>query len=315
MAQSVEGFGAGQVTGAAMPSAGQVAGAIAPGAARASSAAVRAAGQASAGNPAHFSHARQTGEVVLDVQHLEKVYGTRTNMTRALSDVTFSVAKGEFVGIMGASGSGKSTLLNCISTIDSVTSGHVLVGGVDITAFKQSKLTKFRREQLGFIFQDSNLLDTLTARENIALPLTIARTPARQTLARVEEVARRLGILEVLDKYPYQMSGGQQQRVAAARAMVTNPAIIMADEPTGALDSKNARLLLECLETMNRSYQATVLMVTHDSFAASYTHRVVFLRDGRIFTEIDRGTSSRQEFFERIMQVVAVMGGEGSDAL
>ncbi len=262
-----------------------------------------------------FGRARQTGDTVLDVRHVEKVYGGKASSTRALADVTFSVAKGEFVGIMGSSGSGKSTLLNCISTIDSVTSGHVLVGGVDITSFKPSRLARFRREQLGFIFQDSNLLDTLTARENIALPLTIARTPARETLARVEEIARRLGILEVLDKYPYQMSGGQQQRVAAARAMVTNPAIVMADEPTGALDSRNARLLLECLETMNRGYGATVLMVTHDSFAASYAHRVVFLRDGRVFTEIDRGDSSRQDFFNRIMEVVAIMGGEASDAL
>ncbi len=252
---------------------------------------------------------------VLDVQHIEKVYGSRNNITRALADVSFSVRKGEFVGIMGSSGSGKSTLLNCISTIDSVTSGTVLVNGVNVTAFRPSRLTRFRREQLGFIFQDSNLLDTLTARENIALPLTISRVPARETLARVEDTAQRLGITEVLDKYPYQMSGGQQQRVAAARAMVTNPALIMADEPTGALDSKNARLLLECLEAMNASYQATVLMVTHDAFAASYTHRVLFLRDGRVFTELNRGAAPRQEFFNRIMEVVAVMGGEGSDAL
>ena len=252
---------------------------------------------------------------VLEVQHVEKVYGGRNAMTRALADVSFSVSEGEFVGIMGASGSGKSTLLNCISTIDTVTSGHVLVNGADITALKAGKLTRFRREQLGFIFQDSNLLDTLTARENIALPLTISRVPAAETLARVDEAARRLGIFEVLDKHPYQMSGGQQQRVAAARALVTNPALIMADEPTGALDSKNARLLLECLETMNRSYGATVLMVTHDAFAASYTHRVIFLRDGRVFTELVRGDSPRQEFFERVMEVVAIMGGEASDAL
>ena len=237
------------------------------------------------------------------------------NVTRALADVSFTVMRGEFVGIMGASGSGKSTLLNCVSTIDAVTSGNVLVNGADVTAMKSAKLTRFRREQLGFIFQDSNLLDTLTARENIALPLTISRVPAREVLMRVEAVAQRLSIKEVLDKYPYQMSGGQQQRVAAARALVTDPAIIMADEPTGALDSKNARLLLECFETMNRDYQATVLMVTHDSFAASYTHRVLFIRDGRIFTELRRGTSTRQEFFERIMEVVAMMGGEGSDAL
>ena len=252
---------------------------------------------------------------VLEVRHIEKVYGSRQNVTRALNDVSFTVERGEFLGIMGASGSGKSTLLNCVSTIDAVTSGEVLIGGVDVTRMKPAKLTRFRREQLGFIFQDSNLLDTLTARENIALPLTISRVPAKEVLRRVDEVAGRLGIHEILEKYPYQMSGGQQQRVAAARALVTEPTVIMADEPTGALDSKNARLLLESLETMNERLQATVLMVTHDSFAASYTHRVLFIRDGKIFTELRRGDSTRQAFFERIMEVVAMMGGEGSDAL
>ena len=257
----------------------------------------------------------RAGVPVLEVNHVEKVYCSRNNVTRALADVSFAVDKGEFVGIMGASGSGKSTLLNCVSTIDTVTSGNVVINGADVTRMKHAKLTRFRREQLGFIFQDSNLLDTLTARENIALPLTIARVPAKETLARVEQVAQRLDIAGVLDKYPYQMSGGQQQRVAAARALVTDPAIILADEPTGALDSKNARLLLESIETMNRQYQATVLMVTHDSFAASYTNRVLFIRDGRIFTELRRGDSPRREFFDRIMEVVAMMGGEGSDAL
>lgn len=257
----------------------------------------------------------RAGVPVLEVNHVEKVYGSRNNVTRALADVSFAVDKGEFVGIMGASGSGKSTLLNCVSTIDTVTSGNVVINGADVTRMKHAKLTRFRREQLGFIFQDSNLLDTLTARENIALPLTIARVPAKETLARVEQVAQRLDIAGVLDKYPYQMSGGQQQRAAAARALVTDPAIILADEPTGALDSKNARLLLESIESMNRQYQATVLMVTHDSFAASYTNRVLFIRDGRIFTELRRGDSPRREFFDRIMEVVAMMGGEGSDAL
>ncbi len=257
----------------------------------------------------------RAGVPVLEVNHVEKVYGSRNNVTRALADVSFAVDKGEFVGIMGASGSGKSTLLNCVSTIDTVTSGNVVINGADVTRMKHAKLTRFRREQLGFIFQDSNLLDTLTARENIALPLTIARVPAKETLARVEQVAQRLDIAGVLEKYPYQMSGGQQQRVAAARALVTDPAIILADEPTGALDSKNARLLLESIEAMNRQYQATVLMVTHDSFAASYTNRVLFIRDGRIFTELRRGDSPRREFFDRIMEVVAMMGGEGSDAL
>ena len=265
--------------------------------------------------PARATAAAPAASPVLDVRHVEKVYGSRNNVTRALADVSFTVSRGEFVGIMGASGSGKSTLLNCVSTIDAVTSGNVLIDGVDVTGMKAAKLTRFRREQLGFIFQDSNLLDTLTARENIALPLTISRVPAAETLVRVEDVAARLSISGVLDKYPYQMSGGQQQRVAAARALVTEPALIMADEPTGALDSKNARLLLECFETMNRTYGATVLMVTHDSFAASYTQRVLFIRDGRIFTELRRGTTGRQEFFNRIMEVVAMMGGEASDAL
>lgn len=252
---------------------------------------------------------------VLEVAHLEKVYGALGNVTRALNDVSFTVNRGEFVGIMGASGSGKSTLLNCVSTIDSATSGTIRINGQDVTRMKQAKLSQFRREELGFIFQDSNLLDTLTARENIALPLTIAHTNSAEISTRVQDVAARLSISQVLDKYPYQMSGGQQQRVAAARALVTDPTMIMADEPTGALDSKSARLLLESLEALNRRLRATVLMVTHDSFAASYTSRVLFIRDGKIFTELRRGDTDRRKFFDRIMEVVAMMGGEGSDAL
>ena len=248
---------------------------------------------------------------VLEVNHIEKVYGSRGAVTRALNDVSFIVETGEFVGIMGASGSGKSTLLNCVSTIDAVTSGGIFVDGQDVTKIKSAKLAKFRREQLGFIFQDSNLLDTLTARENIALPLTIGRLSADETLMRVQEMAARLNISDVLDKYPFQLSGGQQQRVAAARALVTNPKLVMADEPTGALDSKNARMLLENFE----NYNATVLMVTHDGYAASYTIRVLFIRDGRIITELRRGDDTRQAFFNRIMDVVAIMGGEVSDAL
>lgn len=248
---------------------------------------------------------------VLEVAHLEKVYGALGNVTRALNDVSFTVNRGEFVGIMGASGSGKSTLLNCVSTIDSATSGTIRINGQDVTRMKQAKLSQFRREELGFIFQDSNLLDTLTARENIALPLTIARTNSAEISTRVQDVAARLSISQVLDKYPYQMSGGQQQRVAAARALVTDPTM----KPTGALDSKSARLLLESLEALNRRLRATVLMVTHDSFAASYTSRVLFIRDGKIFTELRRGDTDRREFFDRIMEVVAMMGGEGSDAL
>lgn len=262
------------------------------------------------------SHQQKAAEPpILSVSHLEKIYGGRGNITHALTDVSFNVCRGEFIAIMGASGSGKSTLLNCISTIDAATSGHVWLNGADVTALKNRQLARFRREQLGFVFQDSNLLDTLTARENIALPLTIGHVPAAQCLERVNAVARRLNIENTLDKFPYQLSGGQQQRVSAARALVTDPAIVMADEPTGALDSKNARLLLECFETLNTRDNATVLMVTHDSFAASYAQRVIFIRDGKIFTEIRRGDTSRRTFFDRIIEVVAMMGGEGSDAL
>ena len=185
---------------------------------------------------------------VLEVAHLEKVYGALGNVTRALNDVNFTVNRGEFVGIMGASGSGKSTLLNCVSTIDSATSGTIRINGQDVTRMKQAKLSQFRREELGFIFQDSNLLDTLTARENIALPLTIARTNSAEISTRVQDVAARLSISQVLDKYPYQMSGGQQQRVAAARALVTDPTMIMADEPTGALDYETGKSILKLLQ-------------------------------------------------------------------
>lgn len=249
------------------------------------------------------------GQPVLQMTDVRKVYGGRGASTRALDGVSLSIARGEFVAIMGPSGSGKSTLLNCIATIDTPTSGTIRIAGTDTSAISRRKLADFRRTQLGFIFQDSNLLDTLTARENIALPLTIGRVPAQKTLALVEAVASTLGVSEVLDKYPYQMSGGQRQRVAAARALVTKPHLVLADEPTGALDSKNAKLLLESLEALNRSKRATVLMVTHDETAASYCQRVLFIRDGRLFSELVRGNSSRRDFFEKIMQVVAVEGG------
>lgn len=249
----------------------------------------------------------------LDCQHVEKYYGSRNNVTKAIDDISFSVEDGEFVGIMGASGSGKTTLLNCVSTIDTVTSGRILVGDRDITVLKQKDLSRFRREELGFIFQDSNLLDTLTAFENIALALTICKAPAGEITPRVQDAARQLGIAGELEKYPYQLSGGQKQRVAAARALIAEPSLILADEPTGALDSKNAKVLLESLERMNAERRATILMVTHDSYAASYCHRILFLRDGRIFNEIVRGDMARKAFFERIIEVVSFLGGEGAD--
>ena len=251
---------------------------------------------------------------VLEVKNVEKVYGGRGSATRALAGVSFTVEKGDYVGIMGASGSGKTTLLNCIATIDAPTSGSVLINGQDVTRMSSRQLSDFRREQLGFVFQDSNLLDTLTARENIALPLTIGRVPVKQIRERVDKMAAMLGIEGILDKYPYQVSGGQKQRVAAARAMVGDPKLVLADEPTGALDSKNAKLLLECFDMLNERLGATILMVTHDSFAASYCKRVVFIRDGKVFTEVVRGAATRKQFFDRIMEVVAIIGGDDADA-
>lgn len=218
-------------------------------------------------------------ETVLEVKNIEKYYGNKSNLTKAIDNISFKVEKGEFVGIMGASGSGKSTLLNCISTIDRVTAGHIIINNQDITKIKGNSLNKFRREELGFIFQDFNLLDTLTAFENIALALTIQRVGAKEIERRVKEMAEKLGITEILNKYPYQVSGGQKQRIASARAIITNPKMVLADEPTGALDSKSARQLLESFEYLNRNLKATILMVTHDAFTASYADRIIFIKD------------------------------------
>lgn len=252
---------------------------------------------------------------VLYCQNIEKSYGNKGSITQALNDISFSVEKGEYVGIMGASGSGKTTLLNCISTIDRVTAGHIYVEGQDITALKPKRLSQFRRDSLGFIFQDSSLLDTLTGYENIALALTIQRVPATEVERQVNEVSTRLSITDVLKKYPYQMSGGQKQRVAAARAIITNPSLVLADEPTGALDSKSAKMLLESFDMLNKELEATILMVTHDSFAASYCKRILFIQDGKIFNELIKGDMSRKEFFGRIIEVVSFLGGDSSDVL
>ena len=251
---------------------------------------------------------------VLSCQDVEKIYGSRDNVTRALDGVSFDVAAGEYLAVMGPSGSGKTTMLNCVSTIDRPTSGHIYVDGQDITALRAGQLSKFRRERLGFVFQDSNLLDTLTARENIALALTINHVPAKEVVARVTGVAQRLGVSEVLDKFPHEMSGGQKQRVAAARAIVTDPSLVLADEPTGALDSRNATIMLETLEMLNKSLNATILMVTHDAYAASFSDRVLFLSDGKLFNEIRQGSLSREEYFARIMEVVTFLGGEAYHA-
>ena len=222
---------------------------------------------------------------VLEVKNIEKYYGNKGNLTKAIDNISFNIAKGEFVGIMGASGSGKSTLLNCISTIDRVTSGNIKVNGEEITKLKGNKLNKFRREELGFIFQDFNLLDTLSCYENIALALTI------------------------------QVSGGQKQRVASARAIITNPKLILADEPTGALDSKAARMLLENFEYLNKVMNATILMVTHDAFTASYANRILFIKDGKIFNELVKGNDTRKQFFEKIIEVVTLLGGDLNDVI
>ncbi|OVE70587.1 multidrug ABC transporter ATP-binding protein [Clostridium diolis] len=252
-------------------------------------------------------------ENILNIQNVEKYYGNKDNVTKALDNISFRVEKGEFVGIMGPSGSGKTTLLNCISTIDKVTTGSIMIDGEDITRLKSKKLERFRRDKLGFVFQDFNLLDTLTAYENIALALTIAGKKGKEVDELVRNSAKNLGILEVLDKYPYQMSGGQKQRVASARAIVNNPKLILADEPTGALDSKSAKLLLNSIETLNKELEATILMVTHDAFTASYAHRILFIKDGNIFNELVRGEDSRKDFFNKIIDIVTLLGGDSKD--
>ena len=252
---------------------------------------------------------------ILTVTDLKKVYGKGGSLTRALDGVSLSLEAGEFVGVMGPSGSGKTTLLNCVSTIDRPSAGSIVIDGKELTRLKGKELAKFRRERLGFIFQDCNLLDTLTTYENIALSLSIIRAPAQKIDRRVREMADLLGIADCLDKYPYQMSGGQQQRCAAARAMVTHPALVLADEPTGALDSKSSQLLLDRLDELNMELGATILMVTHDAFTASCCRRVVFLRDGKLFLELHRGNDSRKVFFQKIIQVVTEMGGGMADVL
>ncbi len=254
-------------------------------------------------------------ENVLEVKNIEKYYGNKSNLTKAIDNISFNVEQGEFVGIMGASGSGKTTLLNCISTIDKVTSGHIMINREDITKLKGNNLNKFRREELGFIFQDFNLLDTLTAYENIALALTIQKVKPEIIDKKVRAIAKDLDISEILNKYPYQVSGGQKQRVAAARAIITNPKLILADEPTGALDSKSSRQLLGTFEYLNQKLDATILMVTHDAFTASYAERIIFIKDGRIFNELIKGNDTRKQFFEKIIEVQTLLGGELNDVI
>lgn len=250
---------------------------------------------------------------ILNVEKIEKYYGHKGNITKAIDNISFRVDKGEFVGIMGPSGSGKTTLLNCISTIDTVTTGRIIINNQDITALRAKAMEKFRRDELGFIFQDFNLLDTLTAYENIALALTIQKRKTPEIDKLIEQVTEKLEITDVLNKFPFQMSGGQKQRVASARALITEPSLILADEPTGALDSKSSRLLLDSFERLNKEFQATILMVTHDAFTASYAHRILFIKDGRIFNELIRGNDTRRVFFNKIIEVVTLLGGDAGD--
>ena len=241
---------------------------------------------------------------MLQVRNIEKYYGSKNNVTKALDRVSFEVDDGEFIAIMGASGSGKTTLLNCISTIDTVSAGSILLEGRDITQLKPKELARFRRENLGFIFQDFNLLDTLTVGENIALALTINKVPPGQIDGQVQQMADALNIGDILSKFPY-----QKQRCACARAMINHPKLSLADEPTGALDSHASQMLLGTLESMNQQMGATIVMVTHDAFTASYTERILFLRDGAVFSELRRGNDSRKQFFEKILDVLTMMGG------
>ena len=250
---------------------------------------------------------------ILKVEQIQKYYGNQDNLTKAIDNISFDVEEGEFIGIMGASGSGKTTLLNCISTIDTVSSGHIYLENEDITEIKEQEIARFRRENLGFIFQDFNLLDTLTIEENIALILTINKISENEIDAKILEISKKLGIEEILQKYPYQVSGGQKQRCAACRAIVNHPKIILADEPTGSLDSKAARQLLKMMEDMNQALHATILMVTHDPFSASYCKKILFLKDGKIFNKIEKGNQQRKDFYNEILDVLALLGGDARD--
>ena len=252
---------------------------------------------------------------IVTVKSLSKLYGKRDNIVMALNNVDLQVNEGEYLGVMGPSGAGKSTLLNILATIDELSSGEVFINGKNIADMTESGLCEFRRNNLGFIFQDYNLLDTLTVRENILLPLAIAKMEIKRVDDEVIGVAKKLSIDNILDKYPNEISGGQKQRAATARALITKPSLILADEPTGALDSKSATDLLEIMKDLTTNYNATIMMVTHDSFAASFCSRVVFIKDGAIFTELVKGNSARKDFFKKILDVLSAMGGATIDVI
>lgn len=252
---------------------------------------------------------------ILNIENLTKVYGTLPNQTRALNGITFQVMPGEFLGIMGSSGSGKSTLLNCIATVIQSTGGSIQVEGDTLQSIKGKALAEYRGKKVGYLFQNFELLDNLTGRENILLPTSLHGVSEAESRQRLKQLAVYLEITDVLDKFPSKMSGGQRQRVAAARALILHPQMILADEPTGALDSKNAKSLMEKLSGLNRDEQATILMVTHDSNAASFCKRILFIQDGVIFHELRRGDESQQEFYGRILKVMAQLGGGSANVL
>ena len=251
---------------------------------------------------------------ILTARKLRKVYGNRFNQQEVLKGIDVEVEEGEFVGIMGASGSGKTTLLNVLCSIDKLTEGVVEINGRSLQQMKERQLAAFRRDELGFVFQDYNLLDTLTVKENILLPLSIKKVEKAEAEERLQKLVNVLGIQDTLNKYPNQISGGQKQRTSTARALITNPSIVFADEPTGALDSKSATALLENLAAINEDSKVTIMMVTHDAVAASFCSRVLFLKDGQIFTELYRGDQTRNVFFQSILHTQSVLGGDGFEA-
>ncbi|MGG3307957.1 ABC transporter ATP-binding protein [Paenibacillus lautus] len=252
---------------------------------------------------------------ILQAKHVEKTFGIQGNQYTALQDINLEIQEGEFIGIMGPSGAGKSTLLNIFSTIDTPSAGDITIAGQHIVSMNEEQLSDFRRNQLGFIFQDYNLLDTLTVKENILLPLALSKVPAAEIEKRVNEIADTFGIRDILNKYPYHISGGQKQRTAASRAIVSNPSLILADEPTGALDSKSATSLLQSLKKLNEIERATIMMVTHDAYAASYCKRVIFIKDGQLYQELHREDQLRKVFFDQILEVLAALGGEHDDTV
>ncbi|PWM43887.1 MAG: bacitracin ABC transporter ATP-binding protein [Clostridiales bacterium] len=246
---------------------------------------------------------------IIKAVDLKKYYGNKNYITKAINGISLTVNEGEFISVMGASGSGKTTLLNMFSTLDIPTSGSLDINGIDVCKLKKNQMSDFRRKNLGFIFQDFNLLDTLTLRENIAFSLSINNVPYKEIEQMVNEISEKFGITDTLEKYPYEVSGGQKQRATAARAIINKPMLILADEPTGALDSKSSLILLQTISQINEENGTTVLMVTHDALAASYCKSVIFIRDGKIFTRLEKGNMEKKEYLNKILNTVSILEG------